>query len=323
MYFHAEFGGLLKMSKEMKFDRQKAIKNFFALLNYDPNFQTGTTLEKKLLPNFSLAGDSTLENIVSLLQPDAILEFGSWLGRSANNLLAKAPKHTILVAVDTFLGSYEHYLNLSPNVEFSRDEMLLKNGRPQLYEQFRENMNILGLQSQVYPFAGTTETFFKTFSSLQISFPLIFVDAAHDYDSVYSDLNYALKLLPVGGDGLIVGDDYESWDSVRHAVNYFADEFSLPLIFGENRYIFYTLTNPDLSEKIKNICMNLHGWQLRRPSEVGLNFSQKAYARLQAANIDLQIEIDQIKNSHSWRLVKHYSKWKKFAVRYLRFLARK
>jgi hypothetical protein len=69
--------------------------------------------------------------------------------------------------------------------------------------------------------------------------------------------------------------------------------------------------------------MNLHGWQLRRPSEVGLNFDQKAYARLQAANIDLQMEIDQIKNSHSWRLIKHYSKWKKFAVRYLRFLARK
>lgn len=185
------------MERDSRKARRQSIFDFFQLIDYIPKKPSEESrFISSTKPSFSLENDTTLETVVTLLQPDVVLEFGSWLGRSANSFLRSAPKDTILVAVDTFLGSFEHWLNLSPVKEFSRDELNLEQGRPRLYEQFQENMQILGWQSQVFPFQGTTETFFKTFSSLGISFPLIFVDAAHDYDSVYSDLTYAYRLLP-------------------------------------------------------------------------------------------------------------------------------
>jgi len=296
--------------------RQKKIGDFFTSIGYRfdaNNSEIETDLSKRPL-SISLEDDEVLQTLVQIIDPDVILEFGTWLGRSAYNLLKEAREGTRLVAVDTFLGSYEHWLNLSPSKEFSLAELNVINGKPHLYEDFKKNMKLLNLETQIFPFPSTTETAHNVFSKLKIDFPLIFVDAAHDYDSVLNDLKRADNLLSRKDnnlyDGVIVGDDYESWTSVRSAVNDFADEFERSIIYGANRYIL--LDTSQTAEAVKSVFLQNFGWKIRKSNLRNRELSLQAFSKLEDRNLDLLKELAEIKASKSWKLIRVYARIRGF-----------
>lgn len=133
-----------------------------------------------------------------------VIEFGSWCGRSSVALTASQR----LVCVDTWQGSEGE-----PN-----DQYVLV---PDALNEFRRN-----LASEMD--AGTVETRVGDLGNIQFQERLIhefaglaemvFVDGAHDEQSVRRDVSLAKQLLRSGG--LLCGHDYsESWPGVKAAVD--------------------------------------------------------------------------------------------------------
>lgn len=127
-----------------------------------------------------------------------ILEIGSWLGRSTRALGDNTPGW--VWAVDTWQGSEEH------------QQLLSQKPQDWLYESFLRNMQGL---SNVMP---------MRMSSLEASlrlegadgFDMVFIDAAHDYQSVKQDIEAWSVLCRPGA--LLCGHDY-NWPEVRKAVD--------------------------------------------------------------------------------------------------------
>lgn len=79
------------------------------------------------------------------------------------------------------------------------------------------------------PVKATTNEAISFFYDLQIKPDLIYVDAAHDEESVYQDIVNYFPL--VKGHGVICGDDYSWGDGgVKRAVNRFAKENGLIVV---------------------------------------------------------------------------------------------
>lgn len=142
------------------------------------------------------------DQIINLIKPKLIVEVGTWMGGSARYMAGLAKVHNPdveVVCVDTFLGSVEHWTKESYL-------MPLENGRPNIYRQFLSNNMHHGLQDTITPFPVDSINAFEVFKHYKIQPDMIYIDAAHDYDSVYKDLDRWSQLLPVGG--FLVGDDF-------------------------------------------------------------------------------------------------------------------
>ncbi len=123
-----------------------------------------------------------------------IVEIGSFLGRST---MALADSPGIVYAVDTFKGSEEH------------QGMLAGVPSDYLFDQFNRN-----LADQI----GTGKVKAVPLSSLEAAkhfseqkFDMVFIDAAHEYESVKADIAAWLPLIADGG--LLCGHDYENGTS--------------------------------------------------------------------------------------------------------------
>ena len=129
-----------------------------------------------------------------------VVELGSWLGRSTRFLARCVPQATI-IAVDHWLGSEEHHTD-----EAYRRYL------PTLYETFL--VNCWPDRERIIPVRLSTLEGLSLLSQLGITPDLIYMDAAHDYQSVRRDLQTALHLFPMTS---IVGDDWYQ-EGVRCAV---------------------------------------------------------------------------------------------------------
>lgn len=148
-----------------------------------------------------------------------VVELGTWLGNSARFILEHAPNATV-ICVDHWNGSPEH-------VGFKESYEMI----PTLYEDF---LSICWEErDRLIPVREMTLEGMKLIAELCLVPDLIFIDAAHDYESVKADLETANRLFP---EATIIGDDYLgvaiSEDDrvididygVRHAVNHFIYE---------------------------------------------------------------------------------------------------
>lgn len=157
------------------------------------------------------------EEVVTQLRPSLIVEIGTWIGGSAmwmGEAVKKLNLDTEIVCIDTFLGSVEHWGDVS--------KFNFKNGRPNIYQQFLSNIIHQEMTDIITPFPIDSHNGLLFLKKNNIQADLIYVDGAHDYDSVCQDLVGAAQILKPGG--WILGDDYMH-PPVRRAVNY---------IFGEN-----------------------------------------------------------------------------------------
>lgn len=174
-----------------------------------------------------------LVQVIELLRPKKVCEVGSWKGRSAINM-ARAAKNldipTEIVCVDTWLGSPEHWLK-----EEARDALRILHGQPKLYYTFLANVVRSGVADIITPFPNTSENAAEVFKSLGVKFDFIYIDAAHEYEPAKRDIQAYYDILE--DDGLLMGDDYLSWDGVTKAADEFALERGIRLTGGRGKFL--------------------------------------------------------------------------------------
>lgn len=149
-----------------------------------------------------------------------IVEVGVWKGGSVIPMALELKKNNlsgIIIAVDTFLGSVEHYINpdWSPS-------LVTNHGYPHYFYTFLSNVMHAEVQDYVIPCPLDSRNAFLLLGFRGIQIDILHIDAGHDYESVNSDISQWYKLLTPGG--LIICDDYrddDGWPGVKKAVDEF------------------------------------------------------------------------------------------------------
>ena len=173
-------------------------------------------------------GNSPLfDRLVAELNPGLAIEVGSWKGQSAIHMagaMAKQRSDAQLVCVDTWLGSFDWWLDPSRS---PRADMGLRHGYPTLYYQFLANVVHAGLQDVVVPFPATSTIAARLLIARGVKADLVYIDASHEENDVYLDIVYYWHTLRAGG--VMFGDDFrpEFYPGVVRAVQAFAAEQGL------------------------------------------------------------------------------------------------
>ena len=169
---------------------------------------------------------------IEQLKPRLIIEVGSWKGRSAINMANKLKELKLdseILCIDTWLGSPEHWLAKDGDIGWW-DSLNMRNGCPQLYETFLNNVVANQCEQYITPFPTTSEAAFYVLKRLSITAPMIYIDAGHEFESVTRDLEMYWELLEEGG--AMILDDYITWAGVTKAVDAFAFKNNL-VVHGE------------------------------------------------------------------------------------------
>ena len=127
---------------------------------------------------------------------DQVVELGSWKGRSAF-VLGTYVKGTC-ICIDTFNGTTGENTVGGPY-----EEALLENGNA-IFRQFMENTCDLQACSKITVMRCCGEDACKLLIGKR--FDMIFIDAAHDFDSVVKDITMFKPLVKPGG--ILCGHDY-------------------------------------------------------------------------------------------------------------------
>lgn len=133
-------------------------------------------------------------------------------------LLRETGANAVVIAVDTFLGSYEHWRNPAWRVSLNLDA-----GYPSLFRTFQKNVVAAGVEDYVVPLPLESANAASLLERTHIAPDVIHIDAAHDYQSVLSDLRVWWSRLQPGG--LLIADDYDEdggyWPNVKKAIDEF------------------------------------------------------------------------------------------------------
>lgn len=170
-----------------------------------------------------------------------VIELGSWLGNSARFILKYAPNATV-ICIDHWKGSPEH-----AGLKSAFDRLQT------LYEDF---LSICwDDRDRIIPVRETTLDGMRIISELGLVPDLVFIDAAHDYESVKADLEMADRLFP---EATIIGDDY-----LGVAIS--EDEKVVGIDYGVRRAV-----NHYIYDRGWGLCCIGRGWRLiRKPSTNG------------------------------------------------------
>ncbi len=174
-------------------------------------------------PSQNWGGRSPIfEEYILETRPKIILELGCFLGDSTitmANVLKKESLDSHIITVDTWLGSQEHWLQDKCNLlhEFSYFEY----GIGTLYDKCLSNFIHKQVEDYIIPMPTTTDTAYDVLNSLGFKFDMIYMDADHRYDVVYSDLCKYYNLL--NPNGILFGHDVD-WEPVKNAVVMFSNE---------------------------------------------------------------------------------------------------
>jgi predicted O-methyltransferase YrrM len=175
------------------------------------------------------------DQIIRAIRPGIVVDVGVWKGASTI-YLAELMKSTgiagTVIAVDTFLGSVEHW---DRNSGFAA-LIPRRFGMPLLYDQFLSNVVRCGAQDRVVPLPQTSTTASLLLRRVGVQAGLIHIDASHEYEDVLRDARAYWDILLPGG--FLVGDDYDQyWPGVVQAANQFATEKGLQLMTSSPKWI--------------------------------------------------------------------------------------
>ena len=157
-------------------------------------------------------------------KPRIVVEVGVWKGASVVTMAQEIKRlglDAVVIAIDTWLGSSEHYLweKFIPDLDFEF-------GYPRLYRKFAANIVNEGLADVVVPLPLDSINAFQLLKEKSIRPDVLHIDAGHDYHSVMADLKAWWPQLQPGG--ILVGDDYfknmfgmGKWPEVRQAFDEF------------------------------------------------------------------------------------------------------
>lgn len=147
---------------------------------------------------------------------DIFLEVGCFMGKSTSYMMQKidsSNKEISVKVIDIFKPECTHH------------EDLIKSSGDNLLDIFKDNVtSLVGHLPDIL--IGESQQLYKKFPD--DFFSMIFIDAAHDYESVKADLNNFYPKLKSGG--IFAGHDYgESTAGVGKAVDEFVKENNLKL----------------------------------------------------------------------------------------------
>ena len=169
----------------------------------------------------------SFDEVVADIRPNVVIDVGVWKGGSTiylAELLRANGVAGMVISVDTFLGSLEHW---NRNSELF-NTVYRRNGMPLLYDQFLSNIVRRGVTDYVVPLPQTSTTAALLLRQLGIQAGLIHIDASHEYDDVLKDSRLYWDILTPGG--YLIGDDYHHyWPEVIRAADDFAAEKGVSL----------------------------------------------------------------------------------------------
>ncbi len=199
------------------------VGNLFAAVNPNlpPPYNTVDPLPLNEGPNWYLNAPY-VEEVIKKKNAKVVIELGSWLGRSTIHIAQQLPQDGVVYAVDHW---YQPPFNRDiPHYYAGHD---IKN----LYRQFLSNMIHKGLTHKVIPIVNDTVGGLQDLITLKVVPDVIYVDACHEEECVYRDLQGYFPL--VKGHGVICGDDW-GWNLIHapvppicSAVTRFAQENNL------------------------------------------------------------------------------------------------
>lgn len=154
-----------------------------------------------------------LEKIINNHKPKVVIEVGSWLGTSTRFLAERSEK---VYAIDTWQGS-------------PQEEDVMNNPRlPYLYQQFLSNVIHSDLTEKIIPIKLTS---LEASKALKVKANLIYIDGAHDTNSVVQDI---IAWYPhLDNNGIMCGDDWLC-PTVREAVTQCAVKLNKKIISQDN-----------------------------------------------------------------------------------------
>lgn len=167
------------------------------------------------------ANGPSMEYLLKRTNVKTVIEVGSWLGLSTRHIASTIPDDGVVYAVDHWEGS--------PNEDNSGFDM------QNLYRQFLSNVIHANLTHKIVPLRMSSA---QAAAILKIKPDLVYIDATHDYNGVYADINLWYPF--VKGHGVLCGDDY-NWgyeSSVKRAVDRFAQENNL-IVHDDGWFWYY------------------------------------------------------------------------------------
>ena len=173
--------------------------------------------------------------VIQRVKPDLIVEVGTWKGASAVNMaeICKKISHndTEIVCVDTFLGSSEHWFD-----HYKRLSLNIDHGYPSMFYQFMANVVLTDNADIITPFPIDSFSGAHFLESVKVSADVVYIDAAHDYESTYLNIKKYWPLLRKGG--VMIGDDLIGWPGVEKAVEKFGRKNNLDVRTFREKWVF-------------------------------------------------------------------------------------
>jgi predicted O-methyltransferase YrrM len=173
--------------------------------------------------------------VLKKVRPELIVELGTWKGGSAihmANITKSLGLSCEIACIDTWLGSPQIYMRRDDQFYASLNHV---NGYPSLYYTFLKNVVHSGHSDVITPIPMASEHAAMVLSHFGVKADILYIDAAHDYLSVKSDLERYWPLLKDGG--VLIGDDYRAWPGVTKASTEFAGHLGIPIYATHGKYI--------------------------------------------------------------------------------------
>ncbi|PON76540.1 S-adenosyl-L-methionine-dependent methyltransferase [Trema orientale] len=168
---------------------------------------------------------AVFENLIRKVKPRTIIEVGTFLGASAihmANLTRQLGLQTQILCIDDFRGW--------PGFRDRFRDISMVNGDVLLLHQFMQNVVSVNFTDSVLPVPFSTGSVLDKLCEWGIFGDLIEVDAGHDFNSAWSDINRAYRILRPGG--VLFGHDYFTAAAdrgVKRAVTLFARVHNLKI----------------------------------------------------------------------------------------------
>jgi predicted O-methyltransferase YrrM len=201
-------------------------KELFEALNIKSPYNHIRSLSLEETPTPDWGGKSKIfSDFITNYKPHSILELGSFLGDSTITMAKLLKENSIdgcILTIDTWLGSQEHWLKDKCNLLHLYDNF--EYGISTLYNKCVTNIIKSEVEDFIVPFPTTTSTAYDVLFAVGMKFDMIYMDADHNENVVYSDLNKYCNLLNDGG--VMFGHDID-WIGIKNAVELYCKDNGL------------------------------------------------------------------------------------------------
>ncbi|CAN1146192.1 hypothetical protein LINPERPRIM_LOCUS6765 [Linum perenne] len=190
-------------------------------------------LRRKKITGWGSHG-AVFRNLIEKIRPKVIIEVGTFLGASAvhmANITRQLGLDSLILCIDNFRGwpGFQDDFSFINNI----------NGDVLLLHQFMQNAVTSNVSESIVPLPFSTGSALAKMCEWGVTADLIEIDAGHEFNSAWSDINRAYRLLRPGG--IMFGHDYFlKSGGVRRAVDLFAQIYGFTVTPDGQHWVLHT-----------------------------------------------------------------------------------